>query len=142
MEHMQLGAQLLKNSSTIRVLRLLRLGRVLKMFKAFKELRILTDAIIKALRTMTWIVLMVCLLVYVTSIFFTETIGRNVSYPDYNDDPAVLTPEGFNNHQYFGSLWRSMLTCFSLITLSEWSTITRPVSEHHLLCSFASYLLS
>jgi len=136
MEYMRLGAQFLKNSSMIRTLRLLRLARVLKMVKTFKELRILTDAIIKALRTMTWIVLMVCLLVYVTSIFFTETIGRNVSYPDFNDDPDFLTAAGFNNHQYFGSLWRSMLTCFSLITLSEWSTITRPVAEHQPIMLF------
>jgi len=80
---------------------------------------------------------------YVSSIFFTETIGRNVSYPDYNDDPAALSAADFNNHQYFGSLPQSMLTCFSLITLSEWSTVTRPVAEHQpfMLVCLISFIM-
>jgi len=145
MEHLRLGANFLKNSSLIRTLKLLRLVRVLKMVKAFRELRTLTDAIIKALRTMTWVVVLVSLLVYVFAIFCTEIIGRDESFPDYNNDPNALTAANFNNHQYFGSLWRSMLTCFSLITLSEWSTITRPIAEHQpiiLICLVAFVMMT
>jgi len=38
--------------------------------------------------------------------------------------------EGFNNYQYFGTVGRSFLTLFFLLTLSEWSTVSRPLLEH------------
>jgi len=73
------------------------------------------------------------LFIYMYSVICAAVIGSDASYPFYTDDSdqiANLALEGFNNWQYFGTVGRSFLTLFSLLTLSEWSMVTRPLIEH------------
>jgi len=115
----------------LRILRLFRLLRILRLFHMFKELVILMEVMVDSLRTLAWLLVLVGLVLYVTAIVCVELLGSDSSYPSYSVESSDLQSltVGFNNFQYFGTIIRSMYSLFSLITLSEWSTITRPVAE-------------
>jgi len=115
----------------LRILRLCKILRMVRMFRVFRELIVLLDAITKSIRTMAWVLVLLCLILYVFAILCAELIGREESYPSYSSLPSDLANASahFNNFQHFGTIARSMYTLFSLITLSEWSTVSRPISE-------------
>jgi len=115
----------------LRILRLTRILRTVRLFKIFKELVIIVEVMLKSLKTLFWLLLLVTLLVYMHAIICVELIGSDKSYPAYSEEDASLAAplEDFNNFQFFGTIFRSMFSLFNLITLSEWSTITRPISE-------------
>jgi len=116
----------------LRGLRLSRILRTVRLFKIFKELVILMEVVLKSLRTLAWLLVLVTLLLYMNAIICVELIGSEKTlYPAYSEESEMMESmyEEFNNFLYFGTIFRSMYSLFNLITLSEWSTITRPVSE-------------
>jgi len=119
------------NFTLLRILRLSRTIRMVRMFKVFKELIVLVEAIFKSVRTMGWVLVLMLLILYVFSIVCVEMVGRDSSYPSFSMDDHQLRSQAdnFNNFQFFGTISRSMYTLFSLITLSEWSTVSRPIAE-------------
>merc|ERR1712125_131213 len=101
----------------------------------FRELVILIDAIFQSLKTLCWVLLLLVLLLYIYAIACVELIGTNKDYSAFDRDSSALASvaDDFNNYQYFGTVIRAMNTLFGLITLSEWSLISRPVSEQQPL---------
>ena len=52
-----------------------------------------------------------------------------LGYPHFEDDSNALKEAavvGFNNHMYFGSVVRSMISLFSISLLAEWKEVVRP----------------
>jgi len=122
-----------------RVFRFFRLLRVIRVLKQFKELVLLCDAMAKSMRTLFWVFMMLVLALYFYSILCVELIGHDKSYPDFIDDVDSIEDfalEGFNNYQYFGTVARSFVTLLSLLTLSEWSLVSRPLVEHQPFALF------
>lgn len=83
---------------------------------------------------MVWIILLLASVIYVLAILCVEVIGRasTSTYPSGNAQEEVFIGEaleGFNNFLYFGTLYRSLVSLFSMVLLAEWATIVRPVNE-------------
>lgn len=83
------------------VLRLGRVARSLRLITALPRLQLIVSALLRSLPSFGWITLLLMTLLYVYSVMGVFLFGEN--------DPAS-----------FGSLWKSMLTMFSVLTLEGW----------------------
>ncbi|MFM7052332.1 MAG: ion transporter [Planctomycetota bacterium] len=83
------------------VLRLGRVARSLRLITALPRLQVIVTALLRSLPSFGWITLLLLTLMYVYSVMAVFLFGAN--------DPAR-----------FGSLWNSMLTMFSVLTLEGW----------------------
>merc|ERR1712194_349751 len=98
----------------IRVFRVFRFKGALRLMRG---LILLIYAILGALRSLGWVMLMFFMATYLGAIITTEFIGLN------NDDGDPLLEE------WFGDLFKSMFTLVQLATLEEWGTISRYVGK-------------
>eukprot|EP00746_Dinoflagellata_sp_MGD_P128353 gnl/MRDRNA2_/MRDRNA2_62740_c0_seq2.p1 gnl/MRDRNA2_/MRDRNA2_62740_c0~~gnl/MRDRNA2_/MRDRNA2_62740_c0_seq2.p1 ORF type:complete len:598 (+),score=113.07 gnl/MRDRNA2_/MRDRNA2_62740_c0_seq2:88-1794(+) len=108
------------NLTPLRLLRLVRLIRLHKLLRSLNELWLLVIGLINAIRVLVWVILLLVLLIYVGAIFLTYTIGHECDKPDYQDFEDCFT--------MYGTLLRSMLTLFEVVTDGGWQAI-RPVIE-------------
>lgn len=83
------------------VLRLGRVARSLRLVTALPRLQLIVGALLRSLPSFGWITLLLFTLLYAYSVMGVFLFGEN--------DPAR-----------FGSLWSSMLTMFSVLTLEGW----------------------
>lgn len=86
------------------VLRLGRVARSLRLVTALPRLQLIVGALLRSLPSFGWITLLLFTLLYAYSVMGVFLFGEN--------DPAR-----------FGSLWSSMLTMFSVLTLEGWFDI-------------------
>ena len=100
-------------SGPLTVLRTLRILRVLRLISMMPQLRMVVEALLRALPGITSIAGLMLLLFYIGSVMATELYGD--SFPEW-----------------FGSIAASMYTLFQIMTLESWSMgIVRPVMESH-----------
>eukprot|EP00746_Dinoflagellata_sp_MGD_P135969 gnl/MRDRNA2_/MRDRNA2_69975_c0_seq1.p1 gnl/MRDRNA2_/MRDRNA2_69975_c0~~gnl/MRDRNA2_/MRDRNA2_69975_c0_seq1.p1 ORF type:complete len:838 (+),score=120.08 gnl/MRDRNA2_/MRDRNA2_69975_c0_seq1:173-2686(+) len=102
-----------------RVLRLGRLARVLrivKLFRFLKELMILGRGIYGALKGFCWVLLFIVMVLYTCAVLITNTIGHNAE-------------AGTDVDVWFGTMGKSLLTLFALMTLENWPDIVRGTME-------------
>jgi len=83
------------------VLRLGRVARSLRLVTALPRLQLIVGALLRSLPSFGWITLLLFTLLYAYSVMGVFLFGEN--------DP-----------ERFGSLWSSMLTMFSVLTLEGW----------------------
>ena len=83
------------------MLRLGRVARSLRLVTALPRLQLIVGALLRSLPSFGWITLLLFTLLYAYSVMGVFLFGEN--------DPAR-----------FGSLWSSMLTMFSVLTLEGW----------------------
>lgn len=83
------------------VLRLGRVARSLRLVTALPRLQLIVGALLRSLPSFGWITLLLFTLLYAYSVMGVFLFGEN--------DPGR-----------FGSLWTSMLTMFSVLTLEGW----------------------
>ena len=94
-----------------RVLRIVRVFRVFRLISAFKEMRVIIQAIGRAIPGVIWTAFLLLIVYYVFAIIGTESFGK-------------VFPE------WFGDLGASFYTLFQVMTLESWSMgISRPVME-------------
>lgn len=120
--------------SVVRIFRLLRLLRILKFLRHVPELMMVMEGMFAAMKAMGWIVLLLAGLVYILSIICVEIIGYAGSdiYPAFSKDSADMESDvvvDWNSYLYFGTMVRSLISLFSMMLLSEWSLLVRPVFE-------------
>lgn len=120
--------------SQIRVFRLLRLFRILRIMKAIPELRMVLEGIVTSMKAIMWVILLLFLVIYAFSVFCVHMIGRpEAGYPGFDDTKAGIVNaaaiQKFNNYEYFGDMYRSLLTLFGLALLVEWDAM-RPIWEY------------
>merc|ERR1719440_514675 len=108
----------------IRVFRLLRLMRMVKVLTIQRQLEVVVEGIAASLKSMFWIGLLLCVLIYTCAIFCVVVIGR----ADYHEYP------GFDNEEFFGTIWRSMLSLFNMVLLTEWAQVIRPIFDNQPAC--------
>lgn len=89
-------------SQVIRILRVLRVFRVLRLVSAFKEIRIIVQAIGKAIPGMAWTAFLLLIVYYIFAVIGTDLYGQ-------------AQPE------YFGNLGASFFTLFQTMTLDDWA---------------------
>jgi voltage-gated sodium channel len=118
-----------KNFSVLRILRLLRVVRVARIFKFLKELWLILRGIMESFRTLVWVTLLLGVVLYICAIFCTQMIGQSPA-ETYEDFPEGFSGSDFNKEQYFGSIFRSMVTLFNIVIMTgDWDIVCRAVVE-------------
>lgn len=112
-------------------LRLGRLFRVLRSTNALKFSRELWNMVASVRTTMTslfWMSMVLFLLLWTLAGFATDAVGSSAEWA-VSMDPSLdntLSPfKPFDVNEYFGSISRSFLTLFQVVTLSQWSNVAR-----------------
>lgn len=106
-----------------RMLRMLRLLRLIRLMRMFKELWLIVNGFVESLKTLSWVLLLLSIVLYVSGIFMTLTVGHS------------CTEEGayqswMDCYRMFGNVPYSMYTLFQVLTLESWSmAVARPVIE-------------
>lgn len=107
----------------IRVLRVVRIARVIRVLKAFRELRLMVASIVSSARNLLWVVLVLCVMLYVFGITFTSAVTMELeSLPRDAAGAEDLK-------KYFGSLSSSILTLYSSMSGGEDWTVYFHVLE-------------
>ncbi len=102
---------LLPQTGSLSVLRALRILRALRLISAVPRMRRVVSALLSAIPGMGAIVLLMCLIFYVSAVMATKLFG-----PEFP--------------QWFGSIGESLYSLFQIMTLESWSMgIVRPVLE-------------
>lgn len=109
----------LPNLSFMRVLRVLRLIRIIRLVRILRligELRTLVSSIACSLKSLAWTVVLLFLIIYAMSVYFTQVVRDN-------EEDEFLDP-------LFGSLGSSMVCLFQSVTGGiDWRDVSRPLSE-------------
>ncbi len=88
----------------VAVIRIARILRVLRLVTALPKLQILVGALLKSIPSMIYVGLLLFLLFYIYAASATAIFGSNDPY-------------------HFGSLGRSMLSLFRVVTLEDWTDV-------------------
>jgi hypothetical protein len=94
----------LESGGAIGVLRMLRLVRLLTFIKGVPQLRAIIAGLVKGMQSVTYIVMLLVLIIYLFAIMGVLFFGSN--------DPAR-----------FGSVATAMITLFQVSTLASWTSI-------------------
>jgi len=86
--------------------------RILRLFRFLKELTLLAQGIIGAIHALGWSLFLIWLVLYVSAVLTTTLYG-------HSNRPDIL--------RWFGSLGKSLLTLFQLMTLEDWPQVVRGV---------------
>lgn len=98
-------------SSNLSVIRAFRIFRILKALAEFPELQILVSAMLKAIPSMSWALVLLFIIFYIFGVFGCTLFG--------SDFPTL-----------FGSVGGSMFTLFQVMTFESWSTaVARPIMQ-------------
>jgi len=98
--------------------RLLRLVRILRLMRLLHELRMLCTSIIMSMKSLCWTLVLLCVLVFSVSIFFTEAVSLTAQDADKDLESEI----------WFGSVPRSSLTLFECILGGiSWDEVVRPL---------------
>jgi len=92
------------NGATVGALRMMRLVRLLTFIKGVKQLRVIVSGLITGLKSVSYIVILLVLVIYIHSILACLFFGGN--------DPAR-----------FGSVAMAMLSLFQISTTASWTSI-------------------
>jgi voltage-gated sodium channel len=94
----------MQSGGAIGVLRMLRLVRLLTFIKGVPQLRAIIAGLVKGMQSVTYIVMLLVLIIYLFAIMGVLFFGAN--------DPAR-----------FGSVANAMITLFQVSTLASWTSI-------------------
>jgi voltage-gated sodium channel len=105
------GIALIPASGPFAILRALRILRILRLLTKVDRLRHIVESLMRAIPSIGWIALLLCMVFYIFAVMGTELFGR--SFPET-----------------FGHLGRSLFSLFQVMTLESWSmAVARPVME-------------
>lgn len=100
-------------SSSVSIIRAFRIFRLLKALAEFPELQILVSAMLKAIPSMSWALVLLFIIFYIFAVFGSAL---------YSDTFPEL----------FGGVGGSMFTLFQVMTFESWATaVARPIMEIH-----------
>ena len=100
----------LSSMRAFRIFRLFRALRALRMMKRLEKLRVVVQALLSALPSVGWVVVLLLIIYYIFGV-----IGTNLF--------STVSPE------YFGSLWRTLYTLFQVTMADDLGNISRPLLE-------------
>lgn len=130
------------DSSALRIVRILRVARLVRLLKVFKQLWMIVQGIWNSISALFWVICLLTLVVYMSSIFCVSVIGESTKYPGRTEDEQEFSEwQEWNNYQYFGTIRRSMYTLFNIVMMSEVDVIGRPLYERqpHMLLFFVLF---
>lgn len=98
------------------VARAARVLRIVRLFRYLRELVILAQGIYGAIKALGWAMLLIFMVLYICAVITTNSMSELAA-----DDSEV--------DDWFGSVGKSLLTLFQLMTLEEWPRVVRGVME-------------
>ena len=101
----------LSSMRALRIFRMFRALRALRMMKRLEKLRVIVQALLSALPSVAWVVVLLGIIYYVFAV-----IGTNLY--------ATVSPE------FFGTLWKSFYTLFQITLADDIGEISRPLLAH------------
>jgi len=118
----------IKIISCIRVLHLSELVRRAHNMRTFRELWMILHGVWHASRVVFWTVVVLFLILYVGAIIMTDQVIKQSDPDIYDYSMSAWTAKPWTVHDYWGSVPRSLLSMFQLVTLDHWaSTLMRPL---------------
>lgn len=126
------GGSAMGNLTILRILRLLRLLRISRLFRLVPELGILVKGMAAAARSTLSTLGLLTGIIYVFAILITKW-AKDTAIPlseqegDISDWGAEYRPAEVGSEflELFGDIPRSMFTLFQMMTMEDWSHITR-----------------
>lgn len=107
----------------LRVLRLIKLVRMVRTVPMFRIFWTLIRGLLDSGRTLLWTYVIIFAVLYVFAIFGVYLIGRDESFA-IDDEAQEIANE------YFGSVPKTFVTLFQVMTLDSWCGIARPLMRH------------
>lgn len=104
-------------SSTLRMARVITVGRLIRVLIVFKDVWVVVSGFLEAIKVLFWVSIFIVYVLYVGAVFVTIEIGQNPGIYE----PYKYISGGWDYQAYFGSIGRSMLTLFQIMTLDDWS---------------------
>lgn len=105
-----------QNTKALRLIRFIRIIRLIRVLSAVPDLVMVVEGLIRAFKSLSWVLLLIFSLVYIFAVFFTVEIHH-----DYEDD--------FRGIDYFSDMSHTMMTLVDIALLTEWSDVVRPVMK-------------
>ncbi|CAK9067555.1 unnamed protein product [Durusdinium trenchii] len=108
----------------VRLVRLLRLVKLLQVLRRFRNLWLMVRGLIESVSTLNWVILMLCLVMYIFAVFLRLAVDCKGLFADW--DPEC--------DQYFGTIPKIMYTLVQVLTLESWAmTVGRPLVDRQPL---------
>lgn len=104
--------------SSLQVIRAFRIVRAARLFTKIGELKDLVNALLGVIPKLFAISLLMMLAFYIFGVLFTQLF--RTAYAD-----------GVTDRDYFSSLHQTLFTLFQLMTLENWSSVTRDLMEYY-----------
>mmetsp|Transcript_73637 Transcript_73637/g.227399 ORF Transcript_73637/g.227399 Transcript_73637/m.227399 type:complete len:651 (-) Transcript_73637:20-1972(-) len=117
------AAEDLEGFSVLRILRVLRVARVLRLLQIFSELWLLVAGVLDAMRSLVWAWILILIIVYVFGVLITGAVGK----PHAQDTCSIMPEQPVG--ALFGSVYKSMFTLFSVMTINGWGDIAKCAME-------------
>lgn len=125
--------------AVLRMVRLLRLVRLVRLFHIFRELFLIVESIGQAARSLLWAFFLLGVWIFIFALFLSILLGEAKDWQGIvpanktqsmrvfpNQTSANFT--AFDTKEYFGSLAKSSLTLFQVMTFDHWMTsVVRPL---------------
>jgi len=124
----------------LRLVRLLKMFRVVRIARFMKELRTIISSIVGSMRTLFWSMVMMTLILYIFGLVFLEAATSTLPDESLDEDTRGQLV------QYFGSVYKSMLTLYMATTGGEdWGPMASPllatgVGYYYLFLFYISFL--
>ncbi|CAD7954600.1 unnamed protein product [Amoebophrya sp. A120] len=112
----------------LRTLSLLRILRFLKLLHFSKELLLVSRGLVVALSTISWILILLLLFLYVNALFLVRFIGQDFA-EDMRRNDGSLSPHACQIAKDFGTVTQAIYHLFVVFTLEEWPVIAEPFRQ-------------
>lgn len=115
---LRLQVAILRKFSALRVLRLTRLARKLRLRPEFQEMWSIVKGVMDNVETLFWTYVLAAFMTFLFAVVMTNAIGK-----------ADAFQESEEAQKYWGSITKSMLTLFQLMTVDAWGEVTESVMQ-------------
>jgi len=127
----------MKRFVLFRFMRVIRLMRLFRLIRLCKGLYLIVQGFVNSIGALFWVTVLLGIALYTSSIYLTTLVGHNVEYD------MMYEPGYFDRTRLYGSIARTQLSLFQILTLDSWTSIVRPIVEGpqpYLMFYFVSFI--
>jgi len=113
--------------SILRIVRMARLVRIIRVLRFIPQLRMMIFMILESVKQLSWLCCLLVSILYVFSICFTMGATEYLGVPS---DPTSNLRNRAEISEYFGTIARSISTCFrSMTSGQDWGEFMDPLND-------------